>query len=133
TGTYRSCMNLMSAHLNIRLGPRTLRSEADVQRITSQISKTKFNRNHRANFKSVLRKYVEMVRSNYEGQFDATTAAAIDVDAGELPPRIRTEVSRMVRDTATARELKRQYNGECQLCGNRLEILHDEYYPEAHQ
>jgi hypothetical protein len=131
-GTYRSCMNLVAAHLNLRLGPAMLRSESDVQMIVPHISKTKFNKYHRSNFKSVLRKYVEMVRSNYKGEFDSITPVAIDVDVNELPLRIRTEISRVVRDTKAARELKRLYKGQCQLCGNRLEISSGEFYLEAH-
>jgi HNH endonuclease len=131
-GTYRSCMNLVAAHLNIRLGPAMLHSEADVQLIVPRISATKFNKYHRSNFKSVLRKYVEMVRSNYESKFDSITPVAIDADANDLPPRIRTEISRIVRDTKTARELKRLYNGQCQLCDDYLEISPGEFYLEAH-
>src|SRR5581483_8109939 len=42
------------------------------------------------------------------------------------------EVSRIVRDTKTARALKRLYEGQCQLCGEQLEISPGEYYLEAH-
>ncbi len=125
-------MNLIAAHLNLKLGPAMLRSENDVQAIVPRICQTKFNKYHRSNFKSVLRKYVEMVRSNYEGRFDAITPTAIDVDENDWPTRIRTEISRIVRDTATARALKRLYDGQCQLCGNRLEISPGEFYLEAH-
>jgi hypothetical protein len=131
-GTYRSCMNTMAAHLNRRLAPGLLRSESDIEMITADVALTKFNRAHHSNFKSVLRKYVEMVRSNFEGKFDSTTPAAIDVDTNELPIRVRTEISRVVRDTKAARELKRLYQGRCQLCGNRLEISPGEFYLEAH-
>jgi 5-methylcytosine-specific restriction endonuclease McrA len=131
-GTYRSCLNMIAAHLNRQLGPEMLRSESDVQTISSLISLTKFNQFQRSNFKSVLRKYVEMVRSNYQGAFDAVAPAAIDVDSNDLPERIRTEISRIVRDTETARALKRLYAGQCQLCGNKLEIKPGEFYLEAH-
>lgn len=131
-GTYRSCMNSIAALLGVRLGPVFLRSESDIQAIIPQISQTEFNRDQRSNYKSVLRKYVEMVRSNYGGVFDGITPVAIDVDVNELPTRIRTEISRIVRDTKIARELKRLYDGQCQLCGERLEISEDEFYLEAH-
>ena len=131
-GTYQSCMNVIAAHLHRRLGPEMLRSEGDVQTMTSLISETRFNSNHRSNFKSVMRKYVEMVRSNFDGQFDKYAAPAIDVDINDLPPRIRLEISRIVRDTSIARELKRAYDGQCQICGKRLELAPGEFYVEAH-
>ena len=131
-GTYRSCLNSIALHLNLRLGPDLLRSEDDIQALLLQITQTNFDRVRRSNYKSVLRKYVEMVRCNYEGEFDAIIPVATDVDVNDLPPRIRMEISRIVRDTKTARELKRLYDGQCQLCGNRLEIAPGEFYLEAH-
>jgi len=125
-------MNLVAAHLNRRLGPAMLRCENDVQAIVPKISKTKFNRYHRSNFKSVLRKYVEMVRSNFNGLFSGTASPAIDVDPQSLPLRIRAEISRIVRDTEMARALKMSYEGQCQVCGEKLKIAANEYYVEAH-
>jgi hypothetical protein len=131
-GTYRSCLNSIALHLNRRLGPALLRSESDIQSIIPQITETEFDRVRRSNYKSVLRKYVEMVRSNYAGAFDAIAPLALDVDVNDLPLRVRTEISRVVRDTKMARELKRLYQGQCQLCGDRLEISPGEFYVEAH-
>jgi predicted restriction endonuclease len=122
----------MAAHLNRRLGPAMLRCESDVQGIAAAVSQTQFNKRHRSNFRSVLRKYVAMVRSNFEGLFDGVSAPAIDVNPNELPPRIRTEISRVVRDTVLTRRLKREYAGQCQICGKKLELGPNEYYVEAH-
>jgi hypothetical protein len=130
--TYRSCMNLVAAQLNVRLGPATLRSENDVQDIIPRLSQTSFNVRHRSNFKSVLRKYVEMVRANYRGLFDNFVAPAIDVDPQSLPPRVNLEISRIVRDTTMARSLKRKYAGQCQICGKKLPLAPNEFYVEAH-
>lgn len=130
--TYRSFINLVASDLNLKLGPALLRSEMDVQGILSKISGTKLKKNYHSHVQSVLRKYAEMVRSNYAGIFDSITPVAIDVDSSVLPPRIRTEISRVVRDTKTARALKRRYEGQCQLCGNRLPISPEEFYLEAH-
>lgn len=131
-GTYRSCMNLVAAHLKVKLGPALLRSERDVEAIVPRISQTKFNRFHRSNFKSVLRKYVAMVRSNYRGLFDGFTTPAVDVDPDDLPPRVRTEITRVIRDTALCRKIKRLYDYRCQRCGDRVELADGEYYAEAH-
>lgn len=98
-GTYRSCMNTMAAHLERRITASMLRSEADVEEITSDVLLTQFNRAQHSNFRSVLRKYVEMVRSNYEGKFDEIIPVGIDVEEDQVPPRIITQVSRVVRDT----------------------------------
>lgn len=129
---YFTCLMRIARELNQRLGPENLRSELDVQTFCARLSALGTNKRVKSNFKSVLRKYVEMVRSNYKGQFHAITVPAIDVDANEMPSRIQTEISRVVRDTKTARELKRLYAGQCQLCGNRLEIAPGEFYLEAH-
>jgi len=131
-GTYRSCMNTMAAHLDRRITASMLCSEADVETITSDVLLTPFNRAQHSNFRSVLRKYVEMIRSNYEGKFDKIIPVGIDVEEDPVPPWIITEISRVVRDTATARALKRRYNGKCQICGNRLQISTGEFYLEAH-
>lgn len=131
-GTYRSCMNSISAHLNGRLGPASLRSESDVEAIVQRVSETEFDRRNRSNFKSVLRKYVAMVRSNYLGLFDAFATPATDVDSDDLPPRVRTEITRVIRDTALCRKIKRLYDYRCQRCGERIELAGGELYAEAH-
>lgn len=131
-GTYRSCMNTMAAHLSRRLTSSMLRSESDVEKLTADVLLTPFNRAQHSNFRSVLRKYVEMIRSNYEGKFDNIIPVGIDVEEDQVPPRILTEISRVVRDTVTARALKRRYDGKCQVCGNCLQISPGEFYLEAH-
>jgi hypothetical protein len=130
--TYRTCMNSIAAHLDVRLGPALLRSMNDVYAIVPRLSETKFNRRHRSNFKSVLKKYVEMVQSNFRGLFNDFAAPAIDVDPQLLPPRTRIEISRIIRDTRMTRALKRTYAGQCQVCGNKLKLAENEYYVEAH-
>ncbi len=52
-------------------------------------------------------------------------------DTAEPPPRVRAEVSRIVRDTTAARELKSHCGHQCQLCGLVL-LLGDQPYSEAH-
>jgi len=130
--TYRTCMNSIAAHLGVRLGPALLRSSNDVEAIIARISETDFNQRHRSNFKSVLKKYVEMVQANFNGLFDQFVAPAIDVDPAPPPPRRWSEVSRIVRDTAITRELKRTYDNQCQICGQKLQLTESEFYAEAH-
>lgn len=45
--------------------------------------------------------------------------------------RIETIVSRIVRDSKTARDLKIKYGYRCQICGERLKLISG-YYCEAH-
>jgi predicted restriction endonuclease len=125
-------MNSIAAHLGVRLGPALLRSSNDVEAIIARISETDFNQRHRSNFKSVLKKYVEMVQANFNGLFDQFVAPAIDVDPAPPPPRRWSEVSRIVRDTAITRELKRTYDNQCQICGQKLQLTESEFYAEAH-
>ena len=53
-------------------------------------------------------------------------------DIAEPPKRFKTQVSRVIRDTVTARALKSLYEFRCQVCGTRIEISPDTYYVEVH-
>jgi hypothetical protein len=57
---------------------------------------------------------------------------ADDVPTGRLPKRQMSEISRLVRDTKIAREVKAHHGHVCQLCGDRLELSPGRYYSEAH-
>jgi len=129
---YVSCMKRIARVLGHRLGPAQVRSENDVQEVSARLIAPELNDRHRSNFRSVLRKYVEMVRDNFRGAFEQVTSPAIDVDTNALPSRIKMEISRLVRDTAMARRLKNEYKGQCQICGKRLELSPNEFYVEAH-
>ena len=54
-------------------------------------------------------------------------------DIGEAPmtERVTSKVSRIIRDTALARELKLIYDHQCQLCGTVVDLI-DGRYSEAH-
>lgn len=58
--------------------------------------------------------------------------AAIDLDTNELAERVRTEVSRLVRDSRIVRQVKALHQNTCQICGDRLELRPGQYYSEAH-
>lgn len=53
-------------------------------------------------------------------------------DIAEPPKRFKTQVSRVIRDTATARRLKRLYDYRCQVCGERIQVSDDTFYIEVH-
>lgn len=59
-----------------------------------------------------------------------------DVSAGsagmETPQRIEATVSRVVRDTAVTREVKRLHGYRCQMCGDRVETPSGPYAEAAH-
>lgn len=48
------------------------------------------------------------------------------------PPRIATTILRIIRDTETARRLKKLYDYQCQVCGIRLEGSAGPYVEAAH-
>lgn len=47
------------------------------------------------------------------------------------PPRTRSEIFRVIRDTALTRNLKALYGHRCQVCGHRIK-LREGYYSEVH-
>jgi hypothetical protein len=60
------------------------------------------------------------------------TTTASDIEDIELPGKIRQEVYRILRDTATARRLKELHNNLCQLCGQTVKLETNKHYSEAH-
>lgn len=59
------------------------------------------------------------------------SSAAIDLSEPKKSRRILQIVSRIIRDTAIANELKLDYKHVCQLCGKTTQIF-DRFYSEAH-
>ncbi|HEX8299529.1 MAG TPA: YDG/SRA domain-containing protein, partial [Rubricoccaceae bacterium] len=51
---------------------------------------------------------------------------------GEPAPRVEVTVSRVVRDTAVTREVKRLHGYRCQMCGDRVETPSGPYAEAAH-
>jgi hypothetical protein len=50
----------------------------------------------------------------------------------DLPSRVPTTISRILRDTVLVAALKKKYNFCCQLCGTQLELPDGFFYCEAH-
>ena len=48
------------------------------------------------------------------------------------PPRVPTIISRIVRDTALGRSIKKKNNWRCNICGIKIPLPNDSYYIEAH-
>ncbi|RYD89469.1 MAG: hypothetical protein EOP50_17480 [Sphingobacteriales bacterium] len=65
-------------------------------------------------------------------QADSPLMPADDLDKEEIVPRVQAVVSRIVRDTKTARAIKALHSHTCQLCGMRLELSPGVFYSEAH-
>lgn len=59
-------------------------------------------------------------------------ARGVDVPMDELPPRLRIEVSRIVRDTKIAKKVKSAHEHRCQICAGRLELAPGRFYSEGH-
>ncbi len=53
------------------------------------------------------------------------------IDLYEPPERIKTTVSRIIRDTKLAVDLKMIYQNKCQICGTQIQLV-DKLYSEAH-
>lgn len=60
-----------------------------------------------------------------------TVTVAADIGEPSPTQRVEQRVSRIIRDTALARELKLKYDHHCQICGHRVEI-NGRGYCEAH-
>lgn len=88
----------------------------------------------------------EAIRERYgsvEEYLDAHRVDDIVVSATELesseqafdverPKRVETKVDRIVRNTGIVRNLKDQYDYQCQLCGERRQRTPSESYAEGH-
>jgi hypothetical protein len=48
------------------------------------------------------------------------------------PGRVETKVSRIIRDTELARQIKAEFKWRCQICGSSIQLTNDCYYAEAH-
>jgi predicted restriction endonuclease len=135
-------MNRTSDHLDRRIGPSDLQKKGDAEDLVDQIGKrfqdgrTELGAKNKANYLAAYRKYVQMVQSNYRGLFPDVKAdlapVANDLSGRDVPPRKGYETHRIVRDTATSREIKRIYEFRCQICKKRLELAPGEFYAEAH-
>ena len=55
---------------------------------------------------------------------------AVDVDSP--PDKVKSLVTRVVRDTAASSDLKRLYDFRCQVCGWRMELGEDRFLVEVH-
>lgn len=67
------------------------------------------------------------------GDYPPLARDAIQVpDSLEPPRRHKTEITRVIRDTALTKELKSQYGWSCQICQTRVKITETEFYAEAH-
>lgn len=66
----------------------------------------------------------------YVEALSCSTVEALDVDTP--PRRIKAVVSRIIRDTPTARRLKQLYSFRCQVCGQQIELEAGRYYIEVH-
>lgn len=54
------------------------------------------------------------------------------IDYEEPPDKIKSFVSRFIRDTEKTLLLKQKYMHKCQICGFRLKVTNNKYYSEVH-
>jgi HNH endonuclease len=113
----------------------TVSTEGDVQNVLADVKRAQkrggrgageFNEHDPRNLQSTLRLFVQFVQEKGVG----TNGNDFPNDA--LPPRIRKEISRIVRDTAASRQLKELYDFSCQICGETLMLDSTRKYAEVH-
>jgi hypothetical protein len=66
------------------------------------------------------------------GAANVGVITASDVETAPHPERRQTILWRVIRDTETARALKRRHKNECQICGLALPLRNGLTYSEAH-
>ncbi|MDB5391935.1 MAG: hypothetical protein JWM11_7581 [Planctomycetaceae bacterium] len=87
-----------------------------------------------------LQRFPEMVRyASQRGYWSFGTLSVsnpIELISNDLEPpttnRVQTTISRIVRDTALARQVKALHDHACQICGLRIELPDGARYAEAH-
>ncbi len=72
-----------------------------------------------------MRAYIRFIADEFR-------PVANDVPTDELPKRLKTTVSRIVRDTKKAWRVKALHKQVCQLCGDRLQLSQGRSYSEGH-
>jgi hypothetical protein len=88
--------------------------------------------------KSIQRaSHIELSPKEYQSAYSQHVAnhTPICVDlpvTPNLPDRVATTISRILRNSPLVAALKRRYNFSCQICGTRLELPNGFYYCEAH-
>ena len=144
-GTYTTWLNRATRRIGERISPDLVGRASQVEPLISRIKTLerreptgllKSGTPDERHLRSVLRKYVGMVQSNFRGLFDnipgEPTPPANDLNIDQVPTGTWTHTYRIVRDTAMAVEVKRLYEFRCQICDTRLEREPGVYYAEAH-
>jgi len=54
------------------------------------------------------------------------------IDLNSPPERFKTSITRIIRDTPTAKRMKNQYNFRCQICNTSIDLNHGKKYIEVH-
>lgn len=80
----------------------------------------------------VWSQFVALGRASERAQTSLDTDSVRAVSTLEPPLRVEAIVTRVVRDTPRAVELKKLYAYKCQLCDERLEVRPGVYYAEVH-
>ena len=58
--------------------------------------------------------------------------SAMPVDTGKPPERVKSSITRFIRDTEQSRKLKEEYGNECQVCGEVIQKGNGDSYSEVH-
>lgn len=63
---------------------------------------------------------------------ELSVGAAVDISDPDPSRRVESTASRIVRDTAEVRRLKRLHRHRCQICGKALAVANGDSYSEGH-
>jgi hypothetical protein len=168
-GIYSRQLSRCARFYGIQINERSVRTEADVQRIIDAVTKVVLRRGRwakgtlniydvRRNLVFALQAYSRFAQAVFptvasarsrkrkatESIGSRATARkakasslrideiAIDVATDELPKRMKSEVSRLIRNTRLVQAIKQAHANSCQLCGQKLELMPGTFYSEGH-
>lgn len=130
---YVSSLVRASRLLRTPISPNLLPTTSAVSDVLRLLRKGQYANEKFGPIETALTRYAEMVKSNFKGKFRPVLFRyAIDLPTEELPQRLLSQISRVVRDTALAREVKEAHEHVCQVCGGRLELGPGRFYSEGH-
>ena len=141
---YSSHLRTASTILGQSISPSLVPNQEAVEPLLARLERRKppGRKVYMSATRSALQRYAELVEleflvreANPEGLLNRETVVgrpAVDLDIEVLAPAVRTEVSRIIRNSAIVKEVKAIHANRCQLCKDRLELLPGQYYSEAH-
>ena len=80
---------------------------------------------------NITPKFLKQINSRSDTKISKSSNEFRAIDYAEPPERIRSEISRIIRDTVKSVRLKIKYGFVCQICGYQLKV-NSRFYCEVH-